>query len=308
MKNLAIASVNPTTFELYSKQLDSYRAFAREHRLDVSLPISTENLGLFLSSLYEKDKSYSTIVGYVNAISFFHKLYCLPDPYDSNFIEKLLNGIKKLIPPSDKRKAINLNKLELMLDYLPSLDLSCYDVILYRAMFLFIYYGCLRVGEVAKASNKDNVVSFEQLECKFVNGKIDSLNLKFFKFKHSDTVRNPRKQKSALPIMTFTKKQVKRFCPVRIMFRYLKVRGPKKGQLFLKENGDGVSYYSFNSVMKKCISGVGLPEGSYGTHSFRIGRSTDLHSLGYTESQIKVFGRWKSGAFLNYIRPDVIHI
>ena len=308
MKNLAMASVNPTTYELYSKQLDTYRAFAREHGLDVSLPISTKNLGLFLSSLYEKDKSYSTIVGYVNAISYFHKLNCLPDPYDSEFIEKLLNGIKKLIPPSDKRKAIDLNKLELMLDYLPRLDLSCYDVTLYNAMFLFTYYGCLRVGEVAKASNKDNVVSFDQLECNFENGMIDSFVLRFIKFKHSDTVRNPRKQKSVLPRMKFTKKQVKRFCPVRKMFRYLKIRGPKKGQLFLKENGDGVTYHNFNSVMKKCILGVGLPEGSYGTHSFRIGRCTDLHNLGYTESQIKVLGRWKSGAFKNYIRPDVIQI
>ena len=307
MKNLTEASVKPTTYEQYAKYLDAFNTFAGEHRLDSSLPISTENLGLFLTSLFEKQKSHGTIVGYANAIGFFHKIKCLPDPSDSDFIVKLLNGIKKSKPPSDKRKAIDLKKLELLLTQLSLFELSEYDVILYRAMFLFTYYGCLRVGEVAKSKAKENVIAFDQLTFNFSKQKIDSICLKFLKFKHSDTVKNPRKQKSSLPKMKFTKQSNKRLCPVRAMVKYIKLRGNSEGQLFLTHNGGDVTYHNFNVMMKKCISRVGL-EGTYGTHSFRIGRCTDLNKLGYSENQIKLIGRWNSSAFKNYIRPDEIQI
>ena len=253
MKNLARASVKPTTYEQYSKSLDAFIIFANEHRLDHSLPISTTNLGLFLTSLYEQQKSYGTIVGYATAIGFFHKLRCLPDPSDSEFIVKLLNGIKKLKPPSDKRKAINLEKLELLLSQLSMLNLSHYDVILYRTMFLFTYYGCLRVGKVAKASSKDNVIAFNQLAFKFSNRKIDSMCLTFLKFKHSDTVKNHRKQKSSLPKMQFSKQSNKKLCPVREMVRYVKLRGHSEGQLFLNEKGRDVTYNFNEKIPFRCF-------------------------------------------------------
>ena len=308
MKKLVKASVKPSTFSQYSISLDAFNKFADDNRLDHTLPISSKNLGLFLTHLYEEGKSHSTIVGYSIAISFFHKMDNLNDPSDSELIKKLLTGIKKLNPPSDNRRAVKLETLELLLSHLCVLDLSNYDYVLYKAMFLFTYYGCLRVGEVAKASSVENVISINQVVCNFIDGRVNSLILKFVCYKHSDTMKNHRKSKNSLPSMKFTKKDDKSLCPVRAVFRYLKLRGSAKGQLFLNEEGDDVTYYQFNSMMKKCIVAANLPEENYGTHSFRIGRCTDLASLGYSNNQIKMIGRWKSDAYKRYIRPDVVHI
>ena len=40
----------------------------------------------------------------------------------------------------------------------------------------------------------------------------------------------------------------------------------------------------------------------YDTHSFRIGRATDLSKGGRSLSKIKRAGRWKSNAVYNYLR------
>ena len=44
----------------------------------------------------------------------------------------------------------------------------------------------------------------------------------------------------------------------------------------------------------------------YNTHSFRIGRTTNMMLEGYSEAQIKVAGRWISNAFIRYSRPSIL--
>ena len=97
-------------------------------------------------------------------------------------------------------------------------------------------------------------------------------------------------------------------CPVYLLSKYLKIRGSKPGPLFVHKNGIGVPYNKFASKLKQYIGKAGLNPKYYGTHSFRIGRCTDLVQDGFSAAQIKSIGRWHSYAYRKYIRPKIVQL
>jgi hypothetical protein len=48
--------------------------------------------------------------------------------------------------------------------------------------------------------------------------------------------------------------------------------------------------------------GCGLDTMKYEGHSFRIGAATFSAECGFSDTQIRAMGRWRSDAFLKYIR------
>ena len=58
----------------------------------------------------------------------------------------------------------------------------------------------------------------------------------------------------------------------------------------------------FTDVLAKAIRCLGLPTQVYTSHSFRVGRASDLASKGVPNETIKKLGRWKSNVVERYIR------
>ena len=88
------------------------------------------------------------------------------------------------------------------------------------------------------------------------------------------------------------------------MDRYIAVRGNTPGPLFIQQANLPVNRASFVHFLNKCLVTSNLQVSRYNTHSFRIGRATQMAMDGHTNDQIKAAGRWKSSAFLKYIRPS----
>ena len=70
--------------------------------------------------------------------------------------------------------------------------------------------------------------------------------------------------------------------------------------------GDPLSARQVNHILKQGIKAIGLPPHLFPAHSFRIGAASSASMCGVPEEQIKSMGRWKSGAFESYIRPDLV--
>ena len=58
----------------------------------------------------------------------------------------------------------------------------------------------------------------------------------------------------------------------------------------------------FCAILARAIRLCGLNPNRYKGHSFRIGAASDAAEKGMSEAQIRVLGRWKSNAFMRYIR------
>ena len=72
--------------------------------------------------------------------------------------------------------------------------------------------------------------------------------------------------------------------------------------LFIFRDGSPVRPQHARSVLKMALKNLQLDPSLYNTHSFRIGRATDLFKKGFSLEQIKQYGRWKSNAIYKYLR------
>ena len=78
---------------------------------------------------------------------------------------------------------------------------------------------------------------------------------------------------------------------------------PKENKPFLStQDGWELSYDKFNSAIKEVATAFGLDATRYSTHSMRIGGASILAAAGVPDYIIQLAGRWKSLAFLQYIR------
>ncbi len=54
--------------------------------------------------------------------------------------------------------------------------------------------------------------------------------------------------------------------------------------------------------MREALEEAGVDPGRYNGHSFRIGAATTAAARGLEDSTVRTLGRWKSLAYLEYIK------
>lgn len=93
-------------------------------------------------------------------------------------------------------------------------------------------------------------------------------------------------------------------CPVSAMLAYLAIRGSRDGPLFTWQNGTPLTRIQFVESVREGLSKANLPAKDFAGHSFRIGAATTAATLGMEDSLIQTLGRWKSSAYLLYVKLD----
>ena len=91
-------------------------------------------------------------------------------------------------------------------------------------------------------------------------------------------------------------------CPISAMLAYVAVRGDEPGPLFRFANGKPLTRDRLVTAVRVALSAAGRSEGHYAGHSFRVGAATTAAQCGIPDSAIQTLGRWKSAAYLAYVR------
>lgn len=91
-------------------------------------------------------------------------------------------------------------------------------------------------------------------------------------------------------------------CPVMALIQYLARRGDKPGPLFILPDNKSLTRTMFRAALNKAFKELKMDPVSFNTHSFRIGAATSAKQAGISDSHLKALGRWKSNAYLRYIR------
>ena len=91
-------------------------------------------------------------------------------------------------------------------------------------------------------------------------------------------------------------------CPVKGILPYLAIRGDHKGSLFILEDGRYLTQQHFSSTLEGLLKQLHINTHCYNIHSFWIGAATTARQANVPDSLIKMMGRWKSDAYLSYIR------
>ena len=158
---------------------------------------------------------------------------------------------------------------------------------MFQAMCSTAFFGFLRVGEITFSAMTPPPIQIHQL-----TKLVDGFKIKFLNFKHS--YNQPPFYLVISPQSTF--------CPLKILLQFLSARGDSQGALFIQDDGSPVSRSWFSVQLSSAIRLRGLNPSFYKGHSFRIGVASHAAERGMSDTQIRILGRWKSNAFLKYIR------
>ena len=91
-------------------------------------------------------------------------------------------------------------------------------------------------------------------------------------------------------------------CPVAAIIRYLGIRCPQPGPLFISSTGVPLTRAYLVENLQAALRQAGLEDTLYNGHSFRSGATTTAAQNGLEDSLIQTLGRWHSDAFKLYIK------
>ena len=207
-------------------------------------------------------------------------------------VKKMLEGCKRLGKRQDLRAPVTMKILKSICDRLPFVCYNEYEALMFRTVYLIAYYGLMRIGEIVFTSVFQSDRPLQVTDISFRGKTVVQITIRVAK-------NNQKGQPIYLRIPCMPGNTL---CPVCCLQNYLTVRQQQPGQLFIHSNGKPLTRSQFTAVLAKSVQGTIYRSRHIRSHSFRIGRASDLASLGVDVEMIKVMGRWKSAAYKTYIR------
>ena len=291
-------SYAPTTLPTYLRHWSDYKTFLQENNLGRSLPSTTPKVAMFIADLARRGKSAGVLRATLSSIAWFHNIRCLPDPTKALPISRILQGVKKNGAPPARKDAITKQILK---DILAATDLmtDAFQRSAIKSLFLLAYHGCFRIGELCKSNNLAHTIRIENVSFVRHRGEQQThLVITLNTFKHSQ-------QPATIAIQPNPQTA---HCPVEALKDYLRRRLPNTGPLFISQTGTPLSRAQVVKILKWALTKSGHQAKCFNTHSFRIGRATDLALSGCPDSLIRETGRWASNAFMQYLRFNIFTI
>ena len=241
MNDLLAATLTSGSQQVYTRAWDVFHRFFNlfYRPNELVLPVKSPTLAIFISYLSAKKLSASTIVSYLSAIGYVHKIRDLPDPTKSFLIHKLLTAVKRQRSP-DVRLPITKPVLSRLVASLIYTNASETQRVLYKAMFMLAFFGFFRIGELATKGPETHckVVQIGDLAFLKSGSVINKISITICEFKHN-TQRRPFE-------ILIERAASASFCPVRALLDYCSIRGSQPGPLF-SLHGNPVSVYVFNT-------------------------------------------------------------
>ena len=300
MSQLIQSSLQPSSVPTYKR---AWQLFTEFHHSILgsaafSLPITPPVLALFIAHMFNKGYASSTVNTYLSTLGYSHRLLNFPDPTKVFYITQMLKGYGKLDHRLDVRLPITLPILHKIVSACQNFSLSHYEVLLYQTMCLLAFHAYLRVGEITSGNPKaaTNIIQLSQLARSTDHSNPPCYSLTFYKYKHCTNQRP----------FTLTISRKNQYCPVEYLQRFLAARGNRPGPLFVTPAHQSVTREQFCTHLRSLLRACGLDPARYKGHSFRIGAASHAASVGLSDSQIRILGRWKSNAFLKYIRVTAL--
>ena len=294
MSDLVQRSYAPTTVPLYLRHWKHFKSFLIETNLPALWPSPPNHIALYVASLANSGRSPSSIRIALAAVAWFHKINNSVDHTKNFTVLRMLKGLQKG-SPRVKKEPITRDILHKLLDNLTIRD-NHYLSIMIKSAFLLLYHGCFRVGEVSKSKHILHTLKIENIS--FINHPCTHANFKLVSHKYS-------KGETTIAIKVG---HIPAYCPIRSLLEYLKLRSQTPGPLFLLETGSPLDRATIAKCLSSSLANSGLQSNLFSTHSFRVGRATDLALSGVSESLLRETGRWSSNAFLKYLRFNVFTV
>ena len=290
-------SGQPTTLKKYHGIWNTFNKFLI--KLDYVPPSWEERLVYYVAYCVHCGMQSSTIKSYISAIKHVLRVDGYEWQDDSTLLPVLIRSCRLKNDQFKTRLPIGKGLLDTLLFQIERYydDKQPFLEITYKTIFLLAYYGMMRVGELVTG---DHPVLAKDIHV--ANSKRKLLILLHTSKTHG---RGNRPQKIKISENRNKHGRLRNFCPFETTSMYLELRGAYHDineKLFLFRDNQPVTPAHVRRMLRLLLRSIGLNDKLYGTHSFRIGRATDLSKKGLNIEKIKRIGRWRLNAVYNYLR------
>ena len=282
-------ALKPTTLTQYEQSWRDFTSFCSTLEA-VVMPATLHTVKLYVVHLHDRGLKAGTIRSKLSAVSEKHKLSDLPDPTRSFTVSRLLDGYTLTDSAATIRRPI---RFSLLVKVLEAVDGSPYIKALYKAIFALMYFACLRISEVALTVSLMHTLKLQDVRWRR-DGAVDIV---LHTYKHSG------KGGATLRVTEEVNGGV---CPVGLLRNYRNLRGKKGDCFFVDQLSRVVTRAQVVAQLQATLVKVGETPIDFNSHSFRIGRTTDLYVAGFSDEAIRRIGRWSSDAWRKYIKQGTI--
>jgi hypothetical protein len=286
----------------YQSAVNSIKRFCQREKIALSFPISADTLCLWMADQADKLK-FTTIRNYLHGIATTHIEMGYKSPLtDSPSVWRMQTAIKRLQGRNSTTQRLPIT-VELLIQVDRHFQQSNESHRCTRAAMWLGTCGLLRSGEFAVKDANSNQLLVKNLT--FV--KSDKVNIRSYDLTsllsasymivHLD-------QSKTDPFRQGTDIIVSNRSAITAMASYLSQRANLKQDqsLFMENDGKPLTVASLVRAMRAMLSKASIPNiDRYKGHSFRKGGATSLHLAGFSDSVIKMMGRWHSFAFARYV-------
>ena len=303
------ASVSRSTQSTYKTALNHLNRIEQMLGRSFSNPPSDGEMVLFVSYLAERGVSKATAQSYLSGIRFLSlsrgapRHTAMPE-LGSQLLAGMANcakdASKEAMKP--KRRPITINMLMLLSNSIDSEQKwSVYEKSLRWCTILLAYWGSFRMGELL-ANEKSQFNPSTALM---------PSDLRLHSKSIAVWIRSPKVWSFGGDVVeVWQVSQNKLLDPLSAVKTFMRLRSAVLGltdDLPLLAHSDGSLYYKseLNRDLKLLLSRyptLESPRDLWSGHSFRSGISSLLTSLGFSEDQIKQWGRWHSSAYTAYVQ------
>ena len=296
------ASLAPSTQSSYATAHRRYTDFCKKALLQ-PYPTTESTLCSFVAYLGSTKIKHQTIKCYLSGIRFQHIIRNFTDPFikDMSKLHYVLRGIKKTQckePLSHQKRLPITPHILHSVQRAFSLDSSHYNDVMLWAAALLCFFGFLRSGEITipKASSYDPTAHLNLADLAFDHDSNPSVMRVTLKASKTDPFR--------LGVQIYVGRTSEILCPIKAMLAYLALRGSSPGILFHYADKFPLTKSRFITDFRAKLCQCGIDSRNYAGHSFRIGAASTAAAIGIADSTIQTLGRWKSDAYLLYVKLD----
>ena len=255
----------------------------------------------FVARLVQEGLKHRTVKSYLSAVRHLHIEEGEEDPFQAplNRLHYVLRGVKKTESErgggSRERLPITPHVLR-QIKAVWSAKATDPDIVMLWAAACTGFFGFLRAGEMTVPSDTgyDPTVHLNRKDVAVDNVENPSVLRLTIKQSKTDPFRKG--------MNLFMGKTSTDICPVAAMLNYLVVRGNRPGPLFMFKDGRFLTRPRLVTAVREALQRAGLDQSRYCGHSFRIGAATAAAASGIEDSIIKTLGRWRSLAYLEYVK------
>ena len=296
------ASLARNTWRSYSSAERAAMKCEDDTGVNMSPPWGEAQAVTFATYCINRNLAASTIRQYLSGIKACHsRMGFKLEAYDSFILRAVMKGRGNTEGARKQKVPMSPGLMMMLREKIKLSRMAPADKTMVWAVAVCLYAGSLRggemLGDVEGQYDPKNIMMTEDIAIKKVRCG-DGTWRKMV----SARVKNPKELKGLTTIEVEMFQNGGFMCPVRAVERALKYS--RAGRPFATLSSGGVmTKGGLNKMLRRVFEGtVDYEINTISSHSFRSGLATAMARQGYSDEEIQRQGRWKSAAFLSYLK------